>query len=228
MRPIRGRASSPDRRPTTDAAQGARERELGTLRTRVHALEAELETVRDELALLRVDRQPLEVTNGPEQPDPAAAPADAFLSDFSQRERRAVVDIVAAERARVAAERDSERALRSEQKLRARARRVAERAGLAVGQDEALAQLLLEERRRERGLNEEFRAAGFSFEAREALRAGKRELDGWFDAALEGSLGADAAADVRKVLEKEDGRGRRKTDGDEERSKRKARRSKKA
>ncbi len=196
------------------AVSHAAEQELGGLRTRVHLLEAELETVRDELAGLKVQRSAVELE--PEPGDPAAAPAGAFLTDFSQRERQAVIDIVELERQRVAAERDASRDLRAEQRLRSRAQRIAERVGLAPGQDEALAKLWMEERRRGELLRDDFRAAGYTPAAREVLRDRQRELEDWMKAALEQGFGADTAAQLDKALRKENDKDKDKQRSDDE------------
>ncbi len=202
--------------PGPGSGPGADPAELGSLRTRVHVLEAELGAVRDELAALRVDRRAAEVEPAPA--DPAEAPAGAYLTDFSQRDRAVVLDIVESERQRIAAERSADRDLRAEQRLRERARRVAERAGLAAGQDEVLVALWTEERRREEALRREFRDAGYTPEAREALRDARRDLEEWLDASLAQSFGAELARDVRKATKKQadrdESRGGGKRSGD--------------
>jgi len=164
------------------------------LSARIDALQAEVRSLRLQVAELQDAREPALAS-----PDAVAARPRVAEETLTHLQRSAVVDVIEAERERLVAEKQAVIEEKETRRVFDRADRVAQRLGLTEHEEKLYADVLLGERDRRTELKASAREQGGGRAMKEFVKAGDAEIKAWREARTEELLGYTAAQSIREL-----------------------------
>jgi hypothetical protein len=158
----------------------------------VDGLLARIAHLEDQVAALRSDLERTPLAAG-------AGAADTTAGQIAAVERDAILTVLAEERERQAAERQTEREQRGLQALLGRASRVAETLGLGADDEKVLADLMLSDQEKRRGLMDDMRGLRNEPNGQELIRDGWQAYQEERRSELSSAFGTDLAEQILKL-----------------------------